>query len=1006
MDINKTQYNKVNEYIDIAKLDSKYELEFVVQTSKQIHLTTFSNLITFFQKSNQYVLENHEETLDVRTTKNTTTGNIRMSIMGKDSILEYCKTGHVNISNTILIDKKRASEYPPIVISDYGVRVNMNEEILISNVEAKQSYIKTTKGFPKHFRYKKRYTFTHVDKLFKIDLTMVKSSQNHNATTMKSSNVLKANDAFEIEVEYLKNTENKETLNKMFGVVGNVIKIVNNVSSLISKTDYFKLLNEYIRLVDKTLLKKTEVTQVSLNKILESPNMYFLKYQPVTLEQENILDSTIDTVSIKSKYTVTEKADGERRLLFVSSNGKLYLLNNMLDIEFTGLHITNDKFHNSLLDGEYIKKGVMGLRINLFMVFDTYFVNGKDVRKNHLVSENVRDESTRICLAKQLVNEIEETKNGMTIKVKNFYIGEGDEIFQKSKNVLEMRFDYKIDGLIFTPYNLAPGALYVKDNTMSVFGGSWPRTYKWKPPDENSIDMLVTYGDIQLKEVIEEMGDDEYRKVKKRCVLVKMYVHYKGSLSTHIDVHTVLQGKRGIEKDVNMKREFDQCYLSIEDGNNHPKCKNGEKLVNETIVEFYYNSKSKDMYNKWIPLRIRHDKVKIYQNNIEANVVPTQNAANNYFTAINVWQTIQNPVTKDMIMGVTKLTTNDVKTKDELYYARDTHRERLITKPMLDFHNHWVKNKSLLGVFKDNPLTQTLFDIGCGKGGDMHKWNVNNFTTVVGVDNNEDNLLNPINGAYKRYAIEQSKKPKIRTNIVFLLMDGGIEWTDKYIESSSVDSLQQVTKIVFGLEKAPLSKSGSYLKKYDNMISKQFDVVSCQFAIHYFFESMDKIDAFCCNVNTILKEGGYFVGTVLDGAIVDRKFIEQDKDKITGVINEKVIWQLEKAYDSFDYSQPLNNVGKSVDVYMESINKVIREYLVDFELLKLKLEKYNIRVLNVDTDKNVEFSCANCSFETLWKNMKNSGDKHKLVQNSLENMTPIMKEYSFMNRMFVFKKYF
>ena len=56
------------------------------------------------------------------------------------------------------------------------------------------------------------------------------------------------------------------------------------------------------------------------------------------------------------------------------------------------------------------------------------------------------------------------------------------------------------------------------------------------------------------------------------------------------------------------------------------------------------------MYNKWIPIRIRHDKVKVYQNNIEANVVPTQNAANNYFTAMNVWQTIQSPVTKDMIM--------------------------------------------------------------------------------------------------------------------------------------------------------------------------------------------------------------------------------------------------------------------------------------------------------------------------------------------------------------------
>jgi len=305
-------------------------------------------------------------------------------------------------------------------------------------------------------------------------------------------------------------------------------------------------------------------------------------------------------------------------------------------------------------------------------------------------------------------------------------------------------------------------------------------------------------------------------------------------------------------------------------------------------------------------------------------------------------------------------------------------------------------------------MTKTLFDIGCGKGGDMHKWNMNNFQMVVGVDNNEDNLLNPVNGAYKRYSIEQSKKQKLQTNILFLLMDGGVEWNEDYVDSIVVDPLKQLTKIVFGIEKAPLSKAGAHLKRYEDLVVNKFDVVSCQFAIHYFFETMDKLDTFCRNVDLMLKEGGYFVGTVLDGVTVDRKFNDQNSNVLSGVMNEKVIWQLEKSYESFDNTQPLNNIGKGIDVYMESINKVIREYLVDFELLKLKLGQYNIKLLNIDLEdvSKLNTTCATCSFETIWQHMEKSGDKHKLTQNSLRHMTPVMKEYSFMNRMFIFKKYF
>lgn len=43
-----------------------------------------------------------------------------------------------------------------------------------------------------------------------------------------------------------------------------------------------------------------------------------------------------------------------------------------------------------------------------------------------------------------------------------------------------------------------------------------------------------------------------------------------------------------------------------------------------------------------------------------------------------------------------------------------------------------------------------------------------------------------------------------------------------------------------------------------------FDVVSCQFAIHYFFESEKRLRSYLSNVTDRLEEGGCFIGTTID----------------------------------------------------------------------------------------------------------------------------------------------
>ena len=175
--------------------------------------------------------------------------------------------------------------------------------------------------------------------------------------------------------------------------------------------------------------------------------------------------------------------------------------------------------------------------------------------------------------------------------------------------------------------------------------------------------------------------------------------------------------------------------------------KDNNKIEDNMIVELSYDTDdSKEDLLRWIPYRIRYDKTELYR--ITNKISGT---ANDYSTAQNVWNTIQNQITNEMIMGEEKVTeelVNKSKSENEVYYNRETSREQSLLKPLLGFHNYWVKNQFLYRRFTG---ANSLFEIACGKGGDLHKWAKSRYKLVVGSDINEDNLYNVTDGIYKRY---------------------------------------------------------------------------------------------------------------------------------------------------------------------------------------------------------------------------------------------------------------
>jgi hypothetical protein len=396
--------------------------------------------------------------------------------------------------------------------------------------------------------------------------------------------------------------------------------------------------------------------------------------------------------------------------------------------------------------------------------------------------------------------------------------------------------------------------------------------------------------------------------------------------------------------------------------------------------------------------------------------------ANDYDVALSIWETIVNPISEANISGEDPIGTNgeDVGNQQvSKYYREDRGNEQRhlsLTHPMRTFHNHWVKNVSLIGKFKGN--SKSLIDLACGEAGDLHKWIDAGFTSVLGLDLSEKNITNSDSGALSRLRKEMFKKDNKRgvdlNKYVFMPMDTSKEITKDSIGKIEDDNNKYLANVLWGFE-APLNNK---LKKVYGLAANKFDVASCQFALHYFFKNEKTLSGFVKNVANHVKLGGYFIGTCFDGNLVDEMFEEKGtkmNEMVVGKKDEKPIWAIQKLYDgAFKTNKTL---GTKISVFVESINQLTdryEEYLVDYEKLQSELAKHGLRELSsgectklrLDTERSTgHFDDLFSSMKKHYKGSKKDFDKDKenWIHKAL-NMDDAEKEYSFLNRWFIFVK--
>ena len=100
-------------------------------------------------------------------------------------------------------------------------------------------------------------------------------------------------------------------------------------------------------------------------------------------------------------------------------------------------------------------------------------------------------------------------------------------------------------------------------------------------------------------------------------------------------------------------------------------------------------------------------------------------------------------------------------------------------------------------------------------------------------------------------------------------------------------------------------------------------------------------------------------------------------------------------------------IGYRIDVYQDSINQLITEYLVNFDYLDNVLENYGFKLIDREEAVSIGLPEGSGLFGELFMNMieevKKNKNKSKDYGEAI-NMSDYEKKISFLNRYFVYKK--
>jgi len=1053
-------YLASNPYIKKANFENEVEVRFGTRGIKRIMKMDYDNIVqklyslgfklTTKDTSGQYYLRINSEFDDPKTGERKFSRIVRTEIVGLELIQEYCRSQNIQkllalpstLHNKIKITKKDFVDretMSDVIFHDFNYSISYKREQDFSiNSQIGASIVADWSKYKKTFRYINRVRFSHDDYPIFIDLSIVKHSKNMTPQmTIEEAELFQMPEKYEVELEInndaMQGIKSDILMNYLRKCIRIILSALQGTNSPISYKKQDEVLNNYMKLVHGDQYQERKNI---------TPN-YFLGPSTVTMQLNNIIEPTANDISpnIRNNYTVTDKADGLRKLLYVDHLGALYFIDMNMNVMFTGSYSKKIETFQTIIDGEHILHDKKGKYINKFAAFDIYYDHGLNVREQPFYisgDDNATTQQTatnisieikegeikggtkenkmipRLVRLQQKIKMLQSITNSTTdtettqkcdieLTVKDFYYG-GANIFAKCKIILDKEkndlFQYNIDGLIFTPAALAVGGT-PENNKSPNMKKAWAYSLKWKPPEYNTIDFMVSFKKDKStnQDEIGYIFQDGQNMISSELPQYKtliLHCGYDKKTNGYINPwHMVIEGEHpkrdedGDDNDRNYKPVVFQptdpydknaCFCNVElTGKDKVMLtEENEVIEEEMIVEFRYNTSAKEGWN-WVPLRVRYDKT--------SELRSTGNNFGNVYNAANSnWYSIHHPITDEMICTGNNV---PVSTDDYIYYAAaaDKKREDTQTIGLRNFHNQ-CKKKLFESIAQQG---DTLIDYAVGKGGDMQKWYDSKLSFVFGIDVHKDNIENAINGVCARYLDMWKTKRRVFNG---MFVNGNSTLNIRSGEGMATEKDKQITRAIFGMGEKDRDKLGKGVYDVYGSGAEGFQIGSCQFALHYFFETKNTLHNFMVNLSETIKVGGYFIGTCFDGDEVFRALNSYFREEGISIFSNQgiKICEIIKMYDYSSFPDDDMSVGYGINVYQESINKVLREYLVKFSYFVQLMETYGF-VLHKE---NKIIRGGTEMFSSLYTRMKTE----RLF------MTEPEKRISFFNRAFVFRKAF
>ena len=992
--------------------------------------------------------------------------DIRCEIESLNDIQKYCRSNMIDEVEHKFISKTIPTNLEDLYYnSDMNFRVSIkNEEQVNENDNRLTRIMGEVDSSVSKFRYIKRTSLVN-DKYpnVRIDMSMVQK-HNKGSTIFQEFVSKKVKEYYyEVEIELINIKKDSFDLNNIAKQLKETIKIIlsgiQETNFPVSYRQQEDAVYGYLGLIENDNIdihdKETKLTS------------YFIGPSSLTLQMKNVIEDEESTsVNIQKNFCVTDKADGERKLMYIHNDNKIYLINTNLSVQYTGTYFNSDSsYKGTLIDGEHILYDKNGNYINLYAAFDIYFYKGKDYRTLPFIKyiNEEASSSNRQLTRYKILNSVLNTEKSirsyfkystsneyyhMKTIVKDFKVGyykqAGRTIFDGCKFILEKeelgQFPYNIDGLIFTStilgVGLTPEEMFGKQKSQNEDADSkkdndsddeeepgpkvinhrhtWHHSFKWKPPEYNTIDFLVEVeknnkdkGNHTIQSKISSNSTTTISQYKTLLLKVGLGEGLKNHGYTNPQQRLLdMKINSGFKKKTKYRPEYFYptepydpeahiCHIPLKpDSSGELKMftEENEVIDDDTVVEFRYDLEEEDKLQRWKPLRVRYDKTMEY-------IKYRNNYGNAYHVANSNWHTIHNPITKEVITSQDFAKEQGEKEQDYddgIYYDRSDGESK--TKELRGFHNKVVKK--MLFQFVNNKKNSSLIDFAIGKGGDIPKILRLNYGSIFGIDISEDNIHNRFDGACARYLSIVSGK-KNRPHAIFIKGD-----SSKLIENGHFafdDKSRNIYYALMGKGKRTQDMD-KYTYKYYGVYKNKFDVGSIQFAIHYMFESKLTLHNFIRNVAKHVKHGGYFIGTCYNGKNVFNmlKGVEYN-DKKELYVDTKKIWHIQKKYNESESETFENNetsIGMKVNVYQESINRAFDEYLVNFDYFIKVMKDYGFEPApeivvgkeKTKTGTNVKKIPSIGSFEYL--------DIHF---NSEFEMTKEEKIISYLNNYFIFQ---